>query len=96
MRDDAAARRFKGGPRAKLCKVNEDKNTQWIGRTRYYVLHDEILFMDASVDPPQRMRAAPIFYLIGKIRIHIRARSLCVTGILPLPFSLFLSLSSPL
>lgn len=60
------------GPRAwaKLCKTNEDKNTQWIGRTRYYVLRDEILFMDAPVDP-RRMRPALIFYLIGEIRIHI-------------------------
>lgn len=88
MRNDAAARRFKGGPRAKLCKVNEDKNTQWIGRTRYYVLDDEILFMNATVDLSRRMRASPIFYLIGKIRIHIQIQFLCVTGILSFPFSL--------
>jgi len=85
------------GPRAKLCKVNEDKNTQWIGRTRYYVLHDEILFMDVPVDLPRRMRATPIFYLIGKIRIHIRARSLCMIVILPLLLLLLsLSLALPL
>lgn len=40
--------------------------------------------MDAPADStPLRMRVALIFYLIGEIRIHIRARSPFVTGISP-------------
>lgn len=77
------------GPQAKLCKMNEDKNTQWIGRTRYYVLHNEILFMD----PLQRMRECLSNILPHRWNKNSYPRAVPLWPIFSLRPSLFISLT---